>query len=131
MYNLGGGKENSCSVLEAFRLVEGLTGRPQRFTHVAENRDEVKWVREKAYLEFDEAGELLGGFGIAQDITESKMAEALIAAQRDLARSIGSFNTVEPALQFILDTVLELGGLDAHHLDDRGTGLDVLAELHR
>ncbi|HSO71634.1 MAG TPA: PAS domain S-box protein, partial [Thermodesulfobacteriota bacterium] len=34
-----------------------------------------KWVREKAYLEFDQAGELLGGFGITQDITERKLAE--------------------------------------------------------
>jgi len=41
----------------------------------------VKWVREKAYLEFDDAGELLGGFGITQDITEHKRAEESIRAQ--------------------------------------------------
>jgi len=29
VYNLGGGKTNSCSVLEAFRIAEELTGRPQ------------------------------------------------------------------------------------------------------
>ena len=33
---------------------------------------QVKWVREKAYLEFDDAGGLLGGFGITQDITDAK-----------------------------------------------------------
>jgi CDP-paratose 2-epimerase len=38
VYNLGGGKANSCSILEAFQLVERLTGRPQRHTYVAENR---------------------------------------------------------------------------------------------
>ena len=38
VYNIGGGKENSCSILEAFRMVEDLTGRPQRFTYVDENR---------------------------------------------------------------------------------------------
>jgi CDP-paratose 2-epimerase len=38
VYNLGGGKANSCSILEAFQLVERMTGRPQRYTHVAENR---------------------------------------------------------------------------------------------
>jgi CDP-paratose 2-epimerase len=38
VYNLGGGKGNACSVLEAFRLVEDLTGKPQRWSYVAENR---------------------------------------------------------------------------------------------
>ena len=38
VYNLGGGKANSCSILEAFHMVERLTGRPQRHTYVAENR---------------------------------------------------------------------------------------------
>ncbi len=35
----------------------------------------VKWVREKAYMEFDDDWNLLGGFGIAQDITRQKLAE--------------------------------------------------------
>jgi len=38
VYNLGGGKANSCSILEAFQLVERLTGHPQRHSYVAENR---------------------------------------------------------------------------------------------
>lgn len=33
VYNLGGGKGNSCSIIEAFALVERHTGRPQRYTH--------------------------------------------------------------------------------------------------
>jgi PAS domain S-box-containing protein len=44
---------------------------------------QIKWVREKAYPEFDEGGELLGGFGITQDITDIKLAEEKI---RDLAK---------------------------------------------
>jgi PAS domain S-box-containing protein len=36
---------------------------------------QIKWVREKAFLEFDSKGELLGGFGTTQDITERKKAE--------------------------------------------------------
>jgi CDP-paratose 2-epimerase len=38
VYNLGGGKENSCSIVEAFALVERFTGKPQRYTYVVENR---------------------------------------------------------------------------------------------
>jgi PAS domain S-box-containing protein len=35
----------------------------------------IKWVRERAMLEFDPQGTLLGGFGTTQDITERKKAE--------------------------------------------------------
>jgi CDP-paratose 2-epimerase len=38
VYNLGGGYENSCSILEAFAMVEGLTGKPQKYKYVDENR---------------------------------------------------------------------------------------------
>jgi len=52
---------------------------------VADNQ--VKWVREKAYLEFDAAGKLLGGFGITQDITERKRAEQELAAAKVAAEA--------------------------------------------
>ena len=38
VYNLGGGKANSCSILEAFGLVERFTGKRQRYTYVPDNR---------------------------------------------------------------------------------------------
>ncbi len=38
VYNLGGGKENSCSILEAFAMVERVTGKPQRHTYVNQAR---------------------------------------------------------------------------------------------
>ena len=38
VYNLGGGKANACSILEAFEMVAGLTGRKQRFAYVEQNR---------------------------------------------------------------------------------------------
>jgi CDP-paratose 2-epimerase len=38
VYNLGGGKANSCSILEAFQMVEALTGRKQRYSYVDTNR---------------------------------------------------------------------------------------------
>ena len=38
IYNLGGGKQNSCSILEAFELAEACTGKRQAFTYVDQNR---------------------------------------------------------------------------------------------
>jgi CDP-paratose 2-epimerase len=38
VYNLGGGKDNSCSILEAFALTEKFSGQPMRHTYVDENR---------------------------------------------------------------------------------------------
>lgn len=38
VYNIGGGKGNSCSILEAFRLAESITGKAQNYTYVEENR---------------------------------------------------------------------------------------------
>jgi CDP-paratose 2-epimerase len=38
VYNLGGGKANACSVLEAFRMAEDVTGRPMKWQYIEENR---------------------------------------------------------------------------------------------
>jgi CDP-paratose 2-epimerase len=38
VYNLGGGKANSVSILEAFKLAESMTGRAQVYTYVDQNR---------------------------------------------------------------------------------------------
>jgi CDP-paratose 2-epimerase len=38
VYNLGGGKANSCSILEAFQITESFTGKPQKYIYVNDNR---------------------------------------------------------------------------------------------
>lgn len=38
VYNVGGGKGNSCSILEAFRMAESVTGRPMVWRYVDQNR---------------------------------------------------------------------------------------------
>jgi CDP-paratose 2-epimerase len=38
VYNLGGGRENSCSLLEAFAQVQEITGKPQKTTYVDQAR---------------------------------------------------------------------------------------------
>jgi CDP-paratose 2-epimerase len=38
VYNLGGGKANSCSILEAFEIAQRFSGNAQKYTYVEENR---------------------------------------------------------------------------------------------
>ena len=64
----------------------GLRGEPYDIEHRLLVEGQVKWVREKAFLEHDEAGELLGGFGITQDVTERKSAEEALREDRGGAR---------------------------------------------
>jgi CDP-paratose 2-epimerase len=39
VYNCGGGRENSCSILEAFERVEGLTGKSMKWEYVEKARE--------------------------------------------------------------------------------------------
>lgn len=38
VYNIGGGRNNSISILEAFKLIESISGNPMRYEYVEENR---------------------------------------------------------------------------------------------
>jgi PAS domain S-box-containing protein len=67
------------------RWKASIRGEPYDIEHRIVVSEQVKWVREKAYLEFDETGALLGGFGVVQDISEQKKAQQqLIEAQSRL-----------------------------------------------
>ena len=48
VYNLGGGKDNSCSVLEAFKLAENFSGKAMKYTYVDQNRtgDHICYYRD-------------------------------------------------------------------------------------
>lgn len=71
------------------RWMASLTGAPYDIEHRILVGGAMKWVREKAYLEFGEDGALLGGFGVTQDVTERVRAgEALRESQRQLALAL-------------------------------------------
>jgi PAS domain S-box-containing protein len=52
-----------------------LKGEPYDIEHRIVVGDEVRWVRERAELELDASGSVLGGFGTTQDITAVKAGE--------------------------------------------------------
>lgn len=53
----------------------GLRGEPYDIEHRLLVDGQTKWVREKADLEFDEEGRLLGGIGITHDLTTRRRLE--------------------------------------------------------
>lgn len=58
------------------RTWEGaLDKKPYDIVHRLIVDNKIKWVREKAELEFDEKGNCVRGIGVTQDITERKNAE--------------------------------------------------------
>jgi len=59
-----------------------LRGEPYDIEHRLIVAGKVKWVRERAVLEFGKKGNLLGGFGTTQEITDHKCSELLLAESR-------------------------------------------------
>jgi signal transduction histidine kinase/CheY-like chemotaxis protein len=60
-----------------------MRGEPYDIEHRLLVNGRVKWVREKAYLEFDNEGRPQGGFGITQDISRRKQLEEDLRRSRD------------------------------------------------
>jgi PAS domain S-box-containing protein len=65
-----------------------LRGEPYDIQHRIIVGDQVKWVRERAELEFDPQGELKSGFGTVQDITERKQTEEALRETRDYLENL-------------------------------------------
>ncbi|PKM34852.1 MAG: hypothetical protein CVV06_19395, partial [Gammaproteobacteria bacterium HGW-Gammaproteobacteria-10] len=76
---------------------EGLRGEPYDIEHRLLVDGAVKWVREKAWLEYDKKGNLLSGFGTTQDITDHKLNELALLDSRQRYADI-----VESAIDAII-----------------------------
>jgi serine phosphatase RsbU (regulator of sigma subunit) len=103
----------------------GLRGDPYDIEHRIVVGGKVKWVREKAYLELDSEGVLLGGFGVTQDITDRKRAEAALRESEERYRTLSEENArlyrqqleIANSLQHALLSIpSEVGGFKVGHL---------------
>lgn len=68
---------------------EAICGKPYDIEHRIVANGQVKWVREKAYLELDKDQKLAGGFGTTQDINERKLAEVALRRSEERHRVLG------------------------------------------
>jgi PAS domain S-box-containing protein len=104
-----------------------LRGAPYDIEHRLLVDGALKWVRERAEMEFDEQGAVVGGFGTTLDITKLKQAEqALIEADhrkdeflamlahelrnpltpiRNAAHVLGRLGSQEPRVQWAQQTI--------------------------
>jgi CDP-paratose 2-epimerase len=55
VYNLGGGRQNSISIMEAFRLIENISGKPMRYEYTDQNRkgDHICYISNLAKMRED------------------------------------------------------------------------------
>jgi PAS domain S-box-containing protein len=100
-----------------------LSGEPYDIEHRIIADDMAKWVRERAELEFDPQGQLRGGFGTVQDITERKEAATTLQASRDFLEIANRHTQMTPLLQDYVAAVKELTGCEAvaiRILDEQG-----------
>lgn len=105
------------------RWTAALGGEPYDIEHRIVVGDAVKWVRERAELEIDPQGQLLGGFGTVQDITALKEAEESLQISRDFLEIANRHTEMTPLLMDYLAGVQDLVGCEAaaiRILDEQG-----------
>ncbi|MFC1634050.1 PAS domain S-box protein [Planctomycetota bacterium] len=92
-----------------------LQGGPYDIEHRIVVGQTIKWVREKAQLEFDAKGRPLLGIGTVQDITEQKKAELegqahvhFLESMDRINRAIQGTNDLEKVMSEVLDGVLDI-----------------------
>ncbi|MEI6514929.1 MAG: NAD-dependent epimerase/dehydratase family protein [bacterium] len=75
VYNIGGGKGNSCSIMEAFSMVETLTGKKQVYSYMEQNRigDHICYYSDltKMKSHYPEWGIMISLQETAREIVES------------------------------------------------------------
>lgn len=103
-----------------------LTGEGYDIEHRLLVGEEVRWVREKADLEFAADGQVIGGIGIVQDITERKLAEAALRESEEKLRGMFELSPLGIVLTDMEGHYIEF---NQAFQDITGYGHDELAQL--
>jgi PAS domain S-box-containing protein len=106
----------------------GLRGEPYDIEHRIVVNGEIKWVREKAELEFDRNGLLLGGFGTTQEITERKEMQAKLEDYSKHLEELVEEKTKQLKDAERLATIGETAGMIGH--DIRNPLQAIIGELY-
>jgi PAS domain S-box-containing protein len=90
-----------------------LSGKPYDIEHRLLIGDELKWVREKADVIFDDNGKVTKAIGVTQDITDRKQSEELQHIQHDLSYQLVDVKSLEQGLEICLDASLNASNMEA------------------
>ncbi len=71
------------------------------------------WVEEKTFIQRDEAGKATHFQGLVVDITERKEAQKMLEIQRELGKELSTTWNLQTILSRVLDSCLQINGLDA------------------
>jgi CDP-paratose 2-epimerase len=83
VYNIGGGRQNSASVLESIAIIESLTGKPMQWRYVEENRigDHICYISDLRKLRTH-----FPGWSITKSLSD--ICGELVEAHRELTVSV-------------------------------------------
>jgi len=92
----------------------------------------LRWVRDRAFPLKDDHGSIYRLVGVAEDVTERKLGEQLLQAERDLGTALSSTNDLGVALGRLMEIASRLEGIDCGgiYLLDRKTG-ELNLQAHR
>lgn len=71
------------------------------------------WVEEKTFIQRDEEGKVTHFQGLVVDITERKEAQKMLEIQRELGKELSTTWNLQTILSRVLDSCLQINGLDA------------------
>ncbi len=109
VYNLGGGKENSCSILEAFEMCESFSGKKQKYEYTEENRigDHICYYSDLSkiknhYPEFQIKHSLLDIIGQMVNDKKNKKSDPIVILPRDdgFCSRVEGLHVVQWALEY-------------------------------
>lgn len=103
-----------------------FAGEPYDIEHRLIANGEVKWVREKAELTFNEKNECVKGTGFTQDVTERKLAEQALLAQ---TRTLEAVFQSAPYITILVDHEVRVKDINRKGLQFTGRDSEELSGL--